>query len=138
MEETTIVVMLKNQETGFLEKELGNYTIEENLGGMLNIYAQEAEHGPKAFLRLSCEKELQDWEYEAIFDYYDTDCMNGVVESLVEEDEHMNPVWVATFDFLDHQEQMEEKLSKILSLHAQELDSVYEVIADKRDDYIED
>ena len=40
MEDTVIVIMLKDAETGFLEKELGAYTLPENSGLIFNIYAE--------------------------------------------------------------------------------------------------
>ena len=40
MEETVIVIMLKDAETGFLEKELGAYSISENGELIFNIYAE--------------------------------------------------------------------------------------------------
>ena len=40
MEDTVIVIMLKDAETGFLEKELGAYPLPENSGLIFNIYAE--------------------------------------------------------------------------------------------------
>ncbi|MBR6542687.1 MAG: hypothetical protein IKT73_05725, partial [Anaerotignum sp.] len=71
MEDAVIVIMLKDAETGFLEKELGAYTLPENSGLIFNIYAEN--EGKEVVLRLSCDKELQDWEYDAVYDYYDTE-----------------------------------------------------------------
>ena len=41
MEETVIVIMLKEKQTGFLEKELGCYHLGEQQNIILNIYAEE-------------------------------------------------------------------------------------------------
>ena len=56
MEDAVIVIMLKDAETGFLEKELGSYTLPENSGLIFNIYAEN--EGKEVVLRLSCDKEL--------------------------------------------------------------------------------
>ncbi len=137
MEETAIIVMLRDAETGFLDKELGCYTIEGSEGVIFQIYAQEQEQGLMTVLKLSCDKELQDWEYEAIFDYYDTDVLATWVDSVEEEEEHINPVWRVTFPFLEEAGEMEEKLTAIVKAHMQELESVYTAIADKEDEYCE-
>lgn len=134
MEETVIVIMLKDEKTGFLEKELGAYSVPENGELLLNIYAE----GEKVVLRLSCEKELQDWEYDAVYDYYDTETVGALVDSIAEEDGHYNPVWVVTFPFSEQQETMEERLADILQAHREELLSVYDAIKDKEDDYREE
>lgn len=133
MEETVIVIMLKDAETGFLEKELGAYSISENSKLIFNIYAEGEEK--KVIMRLSCDKELQDWEYDAVYDYYDTETVGKLVDSIEEEDGHYDPVWVVTFPFLEEQEKMEQKLTELLSAHKEELLSVYEAIKDKEDDY---
>ena len=136
MEETVIVIMLKDAETGFLEKELGAYSISENGELIFNIYAEGEEK--KVVLRLTCERELQDWEYDAVYDYYDTETVVALVDSMEEEDGHYDPVWVVTFPFAEEQDVMEQKLTEILEAHKEELLSVYEAIKDKEDDYREE
>lgn len=133
MEETVIVIMLKDAETGFLEKELGAYSISENGEMIFNIYAEGEEK--KVVMRLTCERELQDWEYDAVYDYYDTETVGTLVDSMEEEDGHYDPVWVVTFPFAEEQDVMEQKLTDILDAHKEELLSVYEAIKDKEDDY---
>ena len=133
MEETVIVIMLKDAETGFLEKELGAYSISENGELIFNIYAEGEEK--KVVMRLTCERELQDWEYDAVYDYYDTETVGALVASIEEEDGHYDPVWVVTFPFAEEQDVMEQKLTDILDAHKEELLSVYEAIKDKEDDY---
>lgn len=136
MEETVIVIMLKDAETGFLEKELGAYSISENGELIFNIYAEGEEK--KVVLRLTCERELQDWEYDAVYDYYDTETVGALVDSMEEEDGHYDPVWMVTFPFAEEQDVMEQKLTDILDAHKEELLSVYEAIKDKEDDYREE
>lgn len=136
MEETVIVIILKDAETGFLEKELGAYSISENGELIFNIYAEGEEK--KVVLRLTCERELQDWEYDAVYDYYDIETVGALVDSMEEEDGHYDPVWVVTFPFAEEQDVMEQKLTDILDAHKEELLSVYEAIKDKEDDYREE
>ena len=102
MDETVIVIMLKDETTGFLEKELDSYTLAE---------------------------------YEAVYDYYDTEPVGALVEEIAEEDGHYEPVWAVRLPFEPEREKMEEKLCAILDAHNAELLSVYEAIRDKEDDY---
>ena len=136
MEDTVIVIMLKDAETGFLEKEMGAYSLPENGSLIFNIYAEN--EGKDVVLRLSCDRELQDWEYDAVYYYYDTETVGALVESIEEEDGHYDPVWVVRFPFAEEQDVMEEKLADILNAHMEELLSVYEAIKDKEDDYREE
>lgn len=135
MEETVIVIMLK--ENGFLEKELGCYHLGEYQNTILNIYAEENQKNEiTVFMKLTCERDVEDWEYNAILDYYDMDTVKQFVDSIQESEGEYNPVWIVSFPFLE-QEQMEQKLNLILQAHQKELISVYEAIADKKEDYIE-
>ena len=136
MDETVIVIMLKDAETGFLEKELGAYSLPENSGLIFNVYAEGEEN--TVVLRLTCDKELLDWEYDAVYDYYDPETVGSLVDSIEEEDGHFDPVWVVRFPFAEEQDVMEEKLADILQAHQEELLSVYEAIKDKEDDYREE
>ena len=137
MEDTVIVIMLKDIKTGFLDKELASYTISENENLIYNTYAVEKEDGTiEVFMRLTCDRELSDWEYEAVFDFFDDESIKPFVASIKENDDFFNPCWDITFDFSDNTTEMEEKIQKLLTLHKQELLSVYEAIADKKDEYM--
>lgn len=135
MEETVIVIMLKDGKTGFLEKELGCYKITEDENLIYNTYAIEDGEKIKVFMKLTTDHEVDDWEFEAIYDYYDNETILPFVTSIEEEQECYNPTWCITFDFSNNIEEMEEKIDSILKLHKQELQSVYEAIVDKRDEY---
>ena len=136
VEETVIVIMVKDQKTGFLDRELGCYKIEENDQLIYNTYAVEKDGGGyQVFLKLTCDRDVADWEYEAIFDYYDTEPLLGVVSSVEEEEECYNPTWKVSFEYVDNIEQMERKISEVLRIHAVELQSVYEAISEKKDEY---
>lgn len=138
MDETVIVIMLRDKTTGFLEKELSCYHLGEQQDIILNIYAEENEQNEMTvFMKLTCERDVLDWEYNAILDYYDMETVKPFVDTIQELEEEYNPVWLVTFPFLSEQQQMEQKLCLILQAHQKELNSVYEVIADKKDEYIE-
>ena len=136
MEETVIVIMLKDKETGFFEKELGCYKIETNDTLIYNTFATGDENGYIVNMKLTCDREVSDWEFDAIFDYYDPETLMPFVTSIEEEEDCYNPTWNITFDFIDNTEAMEEKISEILAVHARELETVYEAIADKKDEYL--
>lgn len=134
MDETVIVIMLKDEATGFLEKELDSYTLPENSELIFSIYAEGNEE-KTVTLRLTCGRMLEDWEFEAVYDYYDMEPVGALVKEIAEEDGHYEPVWVVRFPFEAEREKMEETLCGILQAHKTELLSVYDAIRDKEDDY---
>ena len=137
MDETVIVVMLKNSETGFLETEIGSYNINDEDGFIYNIFAVSNGEGLgiSVHMRLSVERDLEDWEFSAVLDYYDSEPLLELCKSVEEEDEGYNPVWQVVFNFDESREAMENKISAILAVHKKELESVYEAIADLKDEY---
>lgn len=135
MEETVIVIMLKESESGFLGKELGSYKISRQEELLYNIYAFEAEGRTQVAMKITTDRDVEDWEFEAIYDYYDTETILPYVSSIQEEEDCFNPTWQVIFDFVEEEEAMEEKMQQILDAHQKELYSVYEAISDKRDEY---
>jgi len=135
MEETVIVIMLKDKETGFLEKELGSYKVSKNEGLIYNTYAVEQEDKIIVYMKLTIDRDVEDWEFEAIYDYYDNETISSLVSSIEEEEDCYNPTWMVSFDFNDDVQKMEKNIDNILELHVKELTSVYEVIIDKRNEY---
>ncbi len=135
MENEVLVLMQKNNETGFLEKELGVYTLDVRTETIFGIFAEEEDGHCSVFLSLTCQKEISDWEYDAIFDYYDTDIFEKHGVSITEKEGYENPMWCFSFPFIEDQSLMEEKISSLVELHEGELLSVYDTIVDKEDDY---
>ena len=136
MEETLIVIMLKDKETGFLDKEIASLKVEENDSLIYNTFAQEEDDGEiYVYMKITCDKDVEDWEFDAIYDYYYAEHILEEFDSIEEEDECYNPTWNIRFKFIDNAEEMEEKVKKILNIHKKELESVYKTISDKRDEY---
>ena len=136
MDETVIVIMLKNMETGFLETEIGSYNISDEEGFIYNIYAVSAEGVDiSVHMRLSVERDLEDWEFSAVLDYYDFEPLLALCKAVAEEDSGYNPVWKVEFAFDESREVMENKISSILKAHKAELESVYEAIAGLEEEY---
>ncbi|MCL2564562.1 MAG: hypothetical protein FWE24_01975 [Defluviitaleaceae bacterium] len=135
MDETVIVIMLKNKGTGFLERELGSYSVEFHENLIYNIFALEENAKTTVYMRLTTERDLEEWEFPAVLDYYDTDSLLEVCNLAEEDDSGYNPIWEAAFDFSENQEIMEERISRILDIHKEELSSVYNAIKDLKNDY---
>ncbi len=129
-----IVVMLKDKNTGFLEKELLSLDITENVEYIVNIFALDEEDGRKLHIKLSTKRDVMDWEYSAIYDYYDTDCFSGIAE-VREADDDYNPVWEVVTDYVENADVLAEKTAEILSAHKQEIEDVFEAIRDKESEY---
>ena len=134
--ETIYVIMLKDAVTGFLEKELCSITLSEYDEYIINLFAAETENGTTLNIRLSTGRDVSDWEYDAIYDYYDPSKLqeNGV--TLTEMTDDYNPVWLAALPF--DEENAQQAVEQVLALHHAELTDVFETIKDKESEYTED
>lgn len=130
MEETVIVVMLKNKDTGFLEKEVFSLDIQKNEEYIVNIFVMD----DKLHIRLSTGRDVEDWEYAAIYDYYDTDCYAGIAD-VEEVDDDYNPVWQLSVAYNDDINITQDIVNNILDIHTKELSDVFETIKDKEEEY---
>lgn len=124
MEASSLVLM--NRVDGILEKELGSYEIEE---GLELVYKAFVENG-KVYLFLTVDRDVNDEEYNEIFDNYNVDEISNMGFDVSEVEEEYNPVWQVNFEFKDDHDGMEEALNSIIAYHNEEIKRVFEEIAE--------
>ncbi len=138
MEDTVIVIMEKDKNTGFLDKELASLTLSENENLIVNLFVIKDDKGErKIHIKLSTDRDVDDWEYSAIFDYYDLDILKEYAENIIEEEDYYNPTWEIIFNYTDNISELEEIITEILKIHRKELTEVYDIIKDKESEYDE-
>lgn len=135
MEDTSIVLMVKDNKTGFLEKEIGSYKIDENENLVVSAFVLDDKGNYEVHLKISIDRDIEDWEFNAIYDYYDDENIKNLVTSINEIEDCYNPTWEVTFDFVNSSTDMEEKIKSILACHKTELLDTYAVIKDKEQEY---
>ena len=126
-----IIIMAKNQETGQIEEEFCTIqTIEygEYLPYLSNIFATYEEEKTIINVLLSTNYDVEDWEFDAIYDYYDTESFfenksieNGIEDFNITEIEDVdNPTWRATFVAEDDTTSISKHVGIILRQHVEE------------------
>ncbi len=143
MEETLIVIMLKEKETGFFCKELCSVSVTEFEGFLQNINGEHTEDG-KILLNMliTTNRDVLDWEYNAILDTYETDTilnLDGII-SVDEIEESFNPTWSVKFLYDENMrdDELEEFLGKVLEVHSKELTETFNTIIDLEEEYNEE
>lgn len=135
MEAFVIMLMEKKKDSGLLEKEIENYTISDHGNLVENIYMMREEEKDLVYVKITTDKEVEDWEFSAILDYYDEDALKDVVLSCKEIEETYNPTWEVVMAFTEIRDEMQKKLEDLLHRHKQQLDEVYNIIKDKKEEY---
>ena len=123
-ENTTLVLMLKNPETGYFEEELGQYKIGEGEVFLEGFWAVQTDGGPAVCMRIGVGDlwaEIDDEMYEYIYDEYDADLLPDFVSEFTEIDGSFNPVWETRFLFSDNPAVTESMIRQVLAGHADAL-----------------
>ncbi|MCL2873679.1 MAG: hypothetical protein FWE29_01980 [Defluviitaleaceae bacterium] len=129
-----VIIMLKDKPDGLFTSELGVYRTEEYKEYVSGVFAIEKDAGYDIFLKLTTERDVKDWEFDAIYDYYDELTILTEALDVSEIQDCHNPTWEVKF-FVPGNSYIQDKLSSVLKLHFLELQSVYEAIIDLSEDY---
>jgi uncharacterized protein DUF6762 len=135
MESTTIILMEKEKETGFLNKEVDSYTIEK--GELISSLYLIMEEKPVVYVKITVDKEVEDWEYSAIYDCYNEEVLSELITSFEEVEDCYNPPWEVTIEYDENRDTMEEKLNQLVEEHFEEINRVYQEIEGKKEEYME-
>lgn len=134
MDFSSLVLMEKDKETGFITKELGSFEVNEGalyvrklfvIDNIVNLY-------------FDTNKDVEEWEYSAIYDLFN----KGVfIENGFEIDEDLdeyNPTFILKFKYSDEYIDMKEMIDKAVNLISKEMDNVFKNIEGKEEEYKED
>jgi len=134
-QDQAFVLMEVENETGFLTNMRGSYIL-QNHGQLVNKIYLKKEEDEKIHLFVSVNRDVEDWEYSAILDAYDTNTLENL-GCTVQEIEEFNPVWEIIFPYDVRHQANEEKMNQILASHAEQLEKVMDEIKDKKELYEE-
>ena len=134
MDFSSLVLMEKDKETGFITKELGSFEVNEGalyvrklfvIDNIVNLY-------------FDTNKDVAEWEYSAIYDLFN----KGVfIENGFEIDEDLdeyNPTFILKFKYSDEYIDMKEMIDKAVNLISKEMDNVFKNIEGKEEEYKEE
>ncbi|WXR60772.1 DUF6762 family protein [Peptostreptococcaceae bacterium AGR-M142] len=122
------IILIEKDNDGLFKSQLNEYVIDQDGEFVSSFYKMN----DKIYLSLTVDREVLDWEFSAIYDYYDLEVFNEFDLDIFEKDEDFNPTWTFVFDFC---EDLNEKVDSILRIHKKELEEVCEAIKDKEEEY---
>jgi hypothetical protein len=131
MDFSSLVLMEKDKETGFITKELGSFQVSEGalyvkklfvLNGIVNLY-------------FDTNKDVEEWEYSAIYDVFNYDSFikeEFEIEDLLDE---YNPTFLIKFNYVDDYELIKERISKCVDLIEESMENAFKDIEGKEEEY---
>ncbi len=134
MDFSSLVLMEKDKETGFIKKELGSYSVDESALFVKKFFLE----GEEVNLYFDTNKDVEEWEYSAIYDLFNKDVFEEKGYKVEEDLDEYNPTFILKFDYVDDHNKMQDKVNEILSLISNEMEAVFNNIKGKEEEYKED
>ncbi|MDO5038710.1 DUF6762 family protein [Clostridium sp.] len=134
MDFSSLVLMEKDKETGFIKKELGSYSVDESALFVKKFFLE----GEEINLYFDTNKDVEEWEYSAIYDLFNKDVFEEKGYKVEEDLDEYNPTFILKFDYVDDHNKMQDKVNEILSLISNEMEAVFNNIKGKEEEYKED
>ena len=130
MDFSSLVLMEKDKETGFVTKELGSFEVEEGALYVVKLYVIDNVVN----LYFDTNKDVEEWEYSAIFDLFNQEAFVEAGFEIEEDEEEYNPTYILKMAYIDDYSQMKESLNKALSIIKAEMENVFEAIKGKEEE----
>jgi hypothetical protein len=133
MDFSALVLMEKDKDTGHLIKEIGSYAVNEGAVYVNKLYVIDGEVN----LYFQVNKDVEDWEYSAVYDLFDVEAFETLGYDIEEVDDEFNPTWMISFPFDEDHEEVRAILNELCNLIKDNIEKVFENIQDKRAEYEE-
>lgn len=131
LEFSSLVLMERDKETNFLIKELGSYEVSEGALYVTKFYYD----GDKVNMFFDTNRDVEEWEYSAIYDLFNLDAFEEAGFIIEEIDNEYNPTWLLKFDYMGEYKDMADKINTACELIEDEMERVFEAIKGKEDSY---
>ena len=132
MDFSSLVLMEKDKDTGFITKELGSFQVSEGALFVKKLFVINGEVN----LIFDTNKDVQEWEYSAIYDLFNYEAF--VKEEFEIEDvlDEYNPTFLVKFSYVEDYEFMKERIDKCVNLIEDSMEEAFKNIEGKEEDYI--
>lgn len=132
LEFSSLVLMEKDKEGKVFIRELGSYVVNEGAEYITKLYY----NGEKVIAFFDTKVDVEDWEYNAIYDNIDEKVFSSKGFAIYDVDEEYNPTWRVEFEYIEEHEAMAQKINLLCNLISDEMKRVASAVKDKKEDYI--
>ena len=132
MDFSSLVLMEKDNETGFIKKELGSFEVSEGAIYVKKLYMLD----DIVYMYFDTNKDVEEWEYSAIYDLFNDDIFEEKGYEIEEDLDEYNPTYIIKFKYVDDYSLIKEKIQECVSLIESEMNNVFESIKGKDEEYL--
>ncbi len=133
MDFSSLVLMERDKETGFVKKELGSFEVNEGALYVKKLFVID----DTVSMYFDTNKNVEEWEYSAIYDLFDVEPFEEKGYEVIEDLDEYNPTYIINFKYEDDYEVMKEKINECISLIVKGMEDVFEAIKGKEAEYLE-
>ena len=131
MDYSSLILMEKDKETGFVVKEIGSYNVSEGAEYIKSFYVLD----DKVYIKFDTNKDVEEWEYSAIYDVFNAELFENEGFEIEEVEDEYNPTFLINFKYKDDHDYIEEKLSLSIELIEEAMEKAFNDIEGKEEDY---
>ncbi|NSB12914.1 DUF6762 family protein [Clostridium beijerinckii] len=133
MDFSSLVLIEKDKETGFIKKELGSFEVNEGALFVKKLYVLD----DIVYMYFDTNKNVEEWEYSAIYDLFNNEVFSEKGFEIEEDLEEYNPTYIIKFNYVDDYDVMKGKIQEVVSIIDNEMNAVFEAIKGKESEYTE-
>ena len=132
MDYSSLILMEKDKETGFVVKEIGSYNVSEGAEYIKSFYVLD----DKVYIKFDTNKDVEEWEYSAIYDVFNMNLFEEEGFEIEEVEDEYNPTYLVKFKYEDNREYISEKLALCIDLIEEAMEKAFSDIEGKEEEYI--
>jgi len=133
MDFSSLVLMEKDKETGFIKKELGSFEVNEGALFVKKLYVLDEI----VYMHFDTNKNVEEWEYSAIYDLFNSEAFTERGYEIEEDLDEYNPTYIIKFKYEDDYDLMKKKIQEVVPIIEKEMNLVFEAIQGKETEYQE-
>lgn len=131
MDFSSLVLMEKDKDTGFMVNELGSYEVGEGAEYIKKMYYD----GDKINIYFDTNSDVEEWEYSAIFDLFDESKFIEQGYTIEQIDDEYNPTWLVRFDYAQEHSIILSKINNVCALIKTYMVKAFNDIKGKEEEY---
>ncbi|AVP55347.1 hypothetical protein K144313037_03490 [Clostridium tetani] len=132
MEFKSLILIEKDMESNEFIREMDSYELGEGAMYIEKFYYD----GSFVNIVFNIDEDMEDWKYNSILDYFNTEVFEKYTCSIEEVEGEYNPTWIIKFKYTDDFDLMSEKLEDICEEIYNQIKIVMEFVEKNRDQLI--
>lgn len=137
------IVLMKKDKDNMITEEIATLDMGTDAEYINSVFVNSSNDKEQLNIQLTTKSGVEDWEYTAIYDYYEEEKVAEEIAKIVNSEvqisvceEEFNPTWEFSFPMIEDIEGLENLIKELIQAHKAELQDVLLEIKDKESQYL--